>query len=56
VTAVEKALVKKSKSRLFHVAWKSRKIPGTDRVRQVRFNAAWQFPDVRFCHRLVTTV
>lgn len=29
---------------------------GTDPVRLVRFNAAWQFPEVRFCHRLITTV
>jgi hypothetical protein len=31
-------------------------IAGTDPARQARFNAAWQFPDVRFCHRLITTV
>ncbi|HKF20280.1 MAG TPA: VC0807 family protein [Candidatus Angelobacter sp.] len=31
-------------------------IAGTDPVRQARFNASWQFPDVRFCHRLITTV
>jgi hypothetical protein len=29
---------------------------GTDRQRQARFNAAWQVPEVRFCHRLITTV
>ena len=29
---------------------------GTDPLRQTRFNAAWQFPEVRFCHRLITTV
>ena len=27
---------------------------GTDPVRQARFNAAWQFPEIRFCHRLIT--
>ena len=31
-------------------------IAGTDPARQTRFNAAWQFPEVRFCHRLITTV
>ena len=31
-------------------------IAGTDTTRQARFNAAWQFRDVRFCHRLITTV
>lgn len=31
-------------------------VAGTDPVRQTRFNAAWQFPEVRFCHRLTTTV
>jgi hypothetical protein len=31
-------------------------IAGSDPVRQARFNSAWQFPDVRFCHRLITTV
>jgi hypothetical protein len=31
-------------------------IAGTDPERQARFNAAWQFPEVRFCHRLITTV
>jgi hypothetical protein len=31
-------------------------IAGTDPVRQARFNSAWQFADVRFCHRLITTV
>jgi hypothetical protein len=31
-------------------------IAGTDPVRQTRFNSAWQFADVRFCHRLITTV
>jgi len=29
---------------------------GTDPERQARFNSAWQFPEVRFCHRLITTV
>ena len=29
---------------------------GTDSVRQARFNAAWRFPYVRFCHRLITSV
>lgn len=31
-------------------------IAGTDPARQARFNAAWQLPEVRFCHRLITTV
>ena len=31
-------------------------IAGTDPARQARFNAAWQFREVRFCHRLITTV
>ena len=31
-------------------------IAGTDFIRQARFNAAWQFRYVRFCHRLITTV
>lgn len=31
-------------------------IAGTDRERQARFNSAWQFREVRFCHRLITTV
>lgn len=31
-------------------------IAGSDPKRQARFNAAWQFPEVRFCHRLITTV
>lgn len=31
-------------------------IAGTDPARQARFNASWQFPEVRFCHRLITTV
>lgn len=31
-------------------------IAGTDPVRVGRFNAAWQFPEVRFCHRLITVV
>ena len=31
-------------------------IAGADPERQARFNAAWQFRDVRFCHRLVTIV
>src|SRR5438034_1058246 len=31
-------------------------IAGTDPERQARFNAAWQFPEVRFCHRVITTV
>jgi hypothetical protein len=29
---------------------------GTDPQRQARFNAAWQLPQVRFCHRLITSV
>jgi len=31
-------------------------IAGTDPQRQTRFNAAWQLPEVRFCHRLITSV
>ena len=31
-------------------------IAGTDPVRQARFNASWQFQEVRLCHRLITTV
>ncbi|HEX4604208.1 MAG TPA: VC0807 family protein [Candidatus Angelobacter sp.] len=31
-------------------------IAGADSERQARFNAAWQFPEVRFCHRLITAV
>src|SRR5215469_1002333 len=31
-------------------------IAGTDPARTTRFNAAWQFPEVRFCHRLITMV
>lgn len=31
-------------------------IAGTDEQRQTRFNASWQWPEVRFCHRLITTV
>ncbi len=31
-------------------------IAGTDPQRQARFNASWQFPEVRFCHRLITGV
>jgi hypothetical protein len=31
-------------------------IAGTDPARQARFNAAWQFPEMRFCYRLITTV
>ncbi len=29
---------------------------GTDPQRQARFNSAWQFPEVRFSHRLITSV
>jgi hypothetical protein len=29
---------------------------GADLQRQARFNAAWQLPDVRFSHRLITSV
>lgn len=29
---------------------------GTDPARLARFNSAWQFPEVRFCHRLITMV
>jgi hypothetical protein len=31
-------------------------IAGTDKQRQEQFNLGWQFSEVRFCHRLVTTV
>jgi hypothetical protein len=31
-------------------------LAGTDPEKQVRFNAAWQFSEVRFCHRLITSV
>jgi uncharacterized membrane protein len=31
-------------------------IAGTDRERQARFNSGWQLPEVRFAHRLITTV
>lgn len=31
-------------------------IAGTDPARVARFNTAWQFPEVRVCHRLITTV
>lgn len=31
-------------------------IAGTDPERLGRFNASWQLPEVRFCHRLITTV
>jgi hypothetical protein len=31
-------------------------IAGSDPQRLARFNSAWQFPEVRFCHRLITTV
>jgi hypothetical protein len=29
---------------------------GADPLRQARFNAAWQLPEVRFSHRLITSV
>ena|SRR5579872_1903197 len=29
---------------------------GNDLQRQARFNSAWQFPEVRFSHRLITSV
>jgi hypothetical protein len=29
---------------------------GADPQRQARFNAAWQLPEVRFSHRLITSV
>jgi hypothetical protein len=29
---------------------------GNDRERQARFNASWQLPEVRFSHRLITSV
>jgi hypothetical protein len=31
-------------------------IAGADPQRQARFNAGWQLREVRFCHRLITTV
>jgi hypothetical protein len=31
-------------------------IAGTDPERQARFNASWRLSEVRFCHRLITTV
>jgi uncharacterized membrane protein len=31
-------------------------IAGTDPQRQARFNSAWQLPQVRFAHRLITIV
>lgn len=31
-------------------------VAGTDPARQARFNASWQFAEVRLCHRLTTTV
>lgn len=31
-------------------------IAGNDPQRQARFNVAWQLREVRFCHRLITTV
>jgi len=31
-------------------------IAGTDTERLARFNASWQLAEVRFCHRLITTV
>src|SRR5215467_2920623 len=31
-------------------------ISGTDPQRQAKFNASWQLREVRFCHRLITTV
>ena len=31
-------------------------IAGTDVERLARFNASWQLPEVRFCHRLITLV
>jgi len=31
-------------------------IAGMDEERQARFNASWQLSEVRFCHRLITTV
>jgi hypothetical protein len=31
-------------------------IAGADPHRLVRFNAGWQLPEVRFCHRLITVV
>src|SRR5215467_881079 len=31
-------------------------IAGKAPDRQARFNSSWQLPDVRFCHRLITTV
>ena len=31
-------------------------IAGSDPERQARFNVSWQLPEVRYCHRLITTV
>jgi hypothetical protein len=31
-------------------------IAGADPQRLARFNSGWQLPEVRFCHRLITTV
>ena len=31
-------------------------IAGADKERQARFNTGWQLSEVRFCHRLITTV
>ena len=31
-------------------------IAGNAPERQARFNSSWQLPEVRFCHRLITTV
>jgi hypothetical protein len=31
-------------------------IAGADPQRRARFDASWQFPEVRSCHRLITTV
>jgi hypothetical protein len=31
-------------------------VAGMEEQRRARFNASWQLPEVRFCHRLITTV
>jgi uncharacterized membrane protein len=31
-------------------------VAGAEPRRQATFNAAWQLPEVRFCHRLITVV
>jgi len=31
-------------------------IAGSDEQRRAKYNSSWQLPEVRFCHRLITTV